>query len=100
MERKIKIIQNKGFYEDRTPIVCYGFNEDLVFPSKSNISYSLGVIGPIIRACMDPYSTSVADAQKTFLGGVYPAAGPKKTPKSFAGRQEVGGGNISSSDSA
>lgn len=31
MERKIKIIQNKGFYEDRTPLVCYGFNEDLVF---------------------------------------------------------------------
>lgn len=86
--------------ESSAVLLVSAFNEDLVFPSKSNISYSLGVIGPIIRACMDPYSTSVADAQKTFLGGVYPAAGPKKTPKSFAGRQEVGGGNISSSDSA
>lgn len=37
MERKIKIIQNKGFYENRAPIVCYGFNEDLIFTFERTI---------------------------------------------------------------
>lgn len=41
MERKIKIIQNKGFYEDRTPIVCYGFNEDLVFTFERSIGRNI-----------------------------------------------------------
>ena len=45
MERKIKIIQNKGFYEDRTPIVCYGFKEDLVFTFERTIGRNIVSVG-------------------------------------------------------
>lgn len=70
-------------------------NEDLVFPSKSNMSYSLGVIGPTIRACLDPYSTSVADAQKTFLGGVYQQQDLRRPPDPLGGdRKWVGATSV------
>lgn len=46
-------------------------------------------------------STLAAGSQKTLLGGGYPAAAPKKTPKSLGGGVKGSGwGNISSSDSA
>ena len=70
-------------------------NEDLVFPSKSNMSYSLGVIGPTIRACLDPYSTSVADAQKTVLGGVYQQQDLRRPPDPLGGdRKWVGATSV------